>query len=549
MTHSAAPYGNGDSNKILLSPKHVLRQIKTTMKLTRISSVLAKIALAALCLAGAANALAAVDTTAATNVWPVMVRMDYNPVMNLKMQADGETLTGIEFNLTGTTKISDIASIDVYFGGNSVGKVGEKFGSAKVTGAPKVTVVGRKKLEHGANDIWVSVTMKKNADIEGKIVLAATGATVNARKQAIKGAKTEQRIGYAVAKAGDLKSKNYRIPAIARNPKTGTLIATFDIRYNHAGDLPANIDVGVSRSTDGGKTWSPVESVLSSKNMEVKKGIGDPGILVDDKTGKIWISALWAPQSGHPIWTSSTGTDSPQNCGQMVLISSDNDGKSWSKPINITSGIKRLQDSDTQDWGLVFQGPGAGICTKDGTLIFPSQIWGHKGKGVKGVLVYSKDGGKTWTSSKAMPWGGSESTCVQLKDGSIMLNVRQGSPGERIVATTKDMGETWKKFDGEKLRQPGNLCQAALLTADGKNLFFSNPNSGVRNHMTLKYSKDGGKTWSDGLLYDERRCAGYSTLAFTDAKNQRIGVLYEGSPDSQTLFFLSIPADEVRKAK
>ena len=284
--------------------------------------------------------------------------------------------------------------------------------------------------------------------------------------------------------------------------------------------------------------------------MEVKNGVGDPGILVNDKTGEIWISALWAPQSGHPIWKSAAGTDDPKRCGQMLLISSKDDGKSWSKrPLNITPGIKRLDDADTADWGCVFQGPGAGICTKDGTLIFPAQIWGPMGKGVWGVLVYSKDGGKTWTSSKKMPWGGSESTCVQLRDGSVMLNVRQGSAAARVVAVTKDLGETWEKFDGEALRQPGNLCQAALLTADGKNLYFSNPNSGRRDNMTLKYSKDGGKTWTKGLLYDERGCAGYSSIAFADDEDKTIGVLYEGAPNSQTLFFLSIPASDVRKAK
>lgn len=519
------------------------------MKFPKITSTLTKIALATLCFVGTCDALAAVKTEAHTDVWPVMVRMEYNPVMQLNMQSDGETLSGIEFDLTGTTKITDIAEITVYMGGDATGKVGQKFGSAKVTSSPKVTVTGKTKLAQGANELWVSVEMKKNADITGKLVLAATGAVINARKQGIKDAKTEQRIGYAVAKAGDLGSKHYRIPAIVRNPKTGTLIATFDIRYNHSGDLPANIDVGVSRSKDGGKTWTPVESVLSSKNMEVKKGIGDPGILVNDKTGEVWISALWAPQSGHPIWSSSTGTDKPDNCGQLVLISSTNDGKSWGKPINITPDIKRLKDADTKDWGLVFQGPGAGICTKDGTLIFPAQIWGHKGKGTWGVLVYSKDGGKTWTSSKKMPWGGSESTCVQLRDGSIMLNVRQGFPGERIVAVTKDLGENWTRFNGEKLRQPGNLCQAALLTHDGKNLYFSNPDSGRRDRMTLKHSKDGGKTWSKGLVYDIRKCAGYSTTAFVDDAGKRIGVLYEGAPDSKTIFFLSIPTDEIRKAK
>lgn len=534
------------------------------MQLNKIPSSLAKIALATLCLVGTCDALAAVNTTANTNVWPVMVRMDYNPVMCLNMQADGgETLTGIEFNLSGTTKIADIASIDVYFGGDSVGKIGEKFGSAKVTGAPKVTVTGRKQLANGKNDIWVSIQMKKNADIHGKILLAATGATVNSRKQAIKDAKTEQRIGYAIAKASDVNSKNYRIPAIVRNPKTGTLVATFDIRYNHAGDLPANIDVGVSRSEDGGKTWSPVEPVLSSKNMEVKKGVGDPGILVNDKTGEIWISALWAPESGHPIWSTKAGTVSPKECGQMLLIKSTNDGKSWSKPINITKDIKRLGDPDTKNWGLIFQGPGAGICTKDGTLIFPSQVWVRnadntktEGEGAsRGVLVYSKDGGKTWTSTKSSPFGGSESTCLEKKDGSIALNTRTNKGWGRTGSILKKLDskcewvidENLTRGSKGALRQPGG-CQAALL-AYGKDWYFSNPNAGNRSNMTLKHSANEGKTWNSGLLYDERACAGYSSTAFTDAKGERIGVIYEGVPNSQTLFFLSIPSEEVRKAK
>ena len=97
------------------------------------------------------------------------------------------------------------------------------------------------------------------------------------------------------------------------------------------------------------------------------------------------------------------------------------------------------------------------------------------------------------------------------------------------------------------LRQPGG-CQAALL-AYGKDWYFSNPNAGNRSNMTLKHSANEGKTWNSGLLYDERACAGYSSTAFTDAKGERIGVIYEGVPNSQTLFFLSIPSEEVRKAK
>lgn len=492
-----------------------------------------------------------------SGVWPVMVRMDYNPILQIKADVGTSTkpvcLEALKIDFAKTTHVGDIESVDVFVGGNDV-RPGKKFGSARPTKANEiVTVKSRKKfeLEQGkTNEIWISVRLKDKADIRGEIGAVASQMVIDGKAYVVNAVPAKQRIGYAVAKAGDFGSKNYRIPALARNPKTGTLIATFDIRYNHSGDLPANIDVGVSRSEDGGRTWSPVESVLSSKKMDVKNGVGDPGILVNDKTGEIWISALWAPQSGHPIWKSAAGTDDPKNCGQMLLISSKDDGKSWSKrPLNITPGIKRLDDADTADWGCVFQGPGAGICTKDGTLIFPAQIWGPMGKGAWGVLVYSKDGGKTWTSSKKMPWGGSESTCVQLRDGSVMLNVRQGSAAARVVAVTDDLGETWEKFDGGALRQPGNLCQAALLTADGKNLYFSNPNSGRRDNMTLKYSKDGGKTWTKGLLYDERGCAGYSSIAFADDEDKTIGVLYEGVPNSQTLFFLSIPASDVRKAK
>lgn len=532
------------------------------MNLRKIPSLLTKISVAAFIFAGTFDALAAVNAKPETNVWPVMARMDYNPVLKLALTSDGETLSGVQIDLTGTTKIRDVASVDVYFGGNSVGKAGEKFGSAKVTGAPKLTVSGKRKLS-GGEELWVSVQLKKDADITGKLALAVTGLTVNSRVQGVRDAKTEQRIGYCVAKPGDLGSKNYRIPALARNPKTGTLIATYDIRYNHAGDLPANIDVGVSRSTDGGKTWTPTTVAIAHKALGNGNGVGDPGILVNDANGEIWIAGLNAGKCGHPIWTSRAGTTDPANCSQMILVKSSDDGKTWSKPINITESVKRLGDPDTKNWGSLFQGPGAGICMKDGTLVFPAQVWIRnadnsktEGEGAsRGLLVYSKDGGKTWRSTKGSPFGGSESTCVEMKNGAIALNTRTNHGWGRTGSILKKLDSTTEWVIDENLargakgnlRQPGG-CQAALLS-NGKEWFFSNPNAGNRSRMTLKYSKDFGKTWSGGLLYDERQCAGYSSTAFTDEKGTRIGVLYEGTPNSQTLFFLSIPVEDVKKAK
>ena len=545
----------------MTTPKRVFSQF---------SSIAAMLALSVFSAASLDAAVAQSDVSLKSGVWPVMVRMDYNPILQIKVTPSSSSrpdkFEALKVDFSKTTSVSDIEAVEVFVGGSDVA-AGKLFGSAKPTKSnPILTIRGKKpvELDQGSeNNIWLSVRMKKNANINGKIAAVASQMLINGKPISVNSVPANQRIGYAVAKAGDLGSKNYRIPAIVRNPKTGTLIATFDIRYGHAGDLPANIDVGVSRSADGGQTWTPVKSVLTSKGMEVNKGVGDPGILVNNKTGEIWISALWAPESGHPIWTSRSGTTSTKDCGQMLLIKSSDDGKSWSKPINITESIKRLGDPDTAKWGLLFQGPGAGICTKDGTLVFPSQVWIRndantktEGEGAsQGVLVYSKDGGKTWTSTKSSPFGGSESTCVEKKDGSIVLNTRTNKGWGRTGSVLKKLNsecewvidENLTRGSKGALRQPGG-CQAALL-AYGKDWYFSNPNAGNRSNMTLKHSDDEGKTWNSGLLYDERGCAGYSTIAFNDNKNKTIGVLYEGTPNSQTLFFLSIPCEDVKKAK
>ena len=361
------------------------------------------------------------------------------------------------------------------------------------------------------------------------------------RKLMIEGAPV--RLGSIVTRPHQLitdanrKSKNFRIPGIVETD-TGALVAVFDNRFHHAGDLPADITVGVSISKDKGVTWSPIRTAIDYKDLPGGHGIGDPAILFDPVKKRLWIAALRAPKSGHPIWKSEKGTASPEKCGQFILAYSDNDGKTWSKPINITESVKRLKDADTAEWGLLFQGPGAGIAMTDGTLVFPAQIWGHMGKAPHhGVLVYSKDHGETWTSSKAMPWGGSESTVAQLPDGSLLLNTREGGgPATRITARTTDLGETWTKVETDKLRQPGNLCQAAYLMLNGK-LYFSNPDSGRRDTMTLRVSEDNGVTWPRKLVYDPRACAGYSSTCPVEGNS--IGIIYEGTSDYH--YFVRIP--------
>ncbi len=365
------------------------------------------------------------------------------------------------------------------------------------------------------------------------------------------------RVGTAVARPGQeiadrydglgfpRRSNCFRIPGLARTPK-GTLVAAFDIRYENSCDAPGDVTIGVSRSTDGGNTWSPIVTAIDYRGLPGGRGVCDPAILVDPANGRVWIMALREPSAGPAIVASASGTVSPDKCGQVYLVHSDDDGKTWSPVRNVTADLKRLGDPDTKDWGVIFEGPGAGFALKDGTLVFPAQCWGAKGEPFAdgaarhGLLFYSKDHGETWTSSKEMPFGGSESTGVQLADGSIWLNVREGSPDSRTSAVTRDLGETWEPCETTPLIQPENICQAAALAMNGK-IWFSNPKNRVtRRDMTLRASADGGKTWSEGLCYDPRPCWGYSSLAPVD--DDTIGVIYEGEGDY--LYFLAIPLDD-----
>lgn len=64
-----------------------------------------------------------------------------------------------------------------------------------------------------------------------------------------------------VRKQGDEGVHTYRIPALACS-NNGTLLAVFDLRHKNSGDLPADMDVGLARSIDQGKTWKKNQVIL-----------------------------------------------------------------------------------------------------------------------------------------------------------------------------------------------------------------------------------------------------------------------------------------------
>ena len=111
-------------------------------------------------------------------------------------------------------------------------------------------------------------------------------------------------MGVGVRKAGDDGSKAYRIPGLVTT-KSGTLLAVYDVRYNNSKDLQEHIDIGLSRSTDGGRTWEKMRRPIAFGERgglpQAQNGAGDPAILVDTETGDAWIASIWT-RIIRPSW-------------------------------------------------------------------------------------------------------------------------------------------------------------------------------------------------------------------------------------------------------
>ncbi|HEU5148833.1 MAG TPA: exo-alpha-sialidase [Chryseosolibacter sp.] len=405
------------------------------------------------------------------------------------------------------------------------------------------------KVEQGLTYAWVSVALKHNADIDSKLNLRVTSLNTDTGGLHLVDQDEEDgfafRTGIALRKAWDDSAHTYRIPGLITTDK-GTLIAVYDIRHKSSRDLPGNVDVGMSRSTDGGETWEPMKTIMDMGPPHENNGIGDPCILFDPATRTIWVAALWS-KGNRSIAGSEPGL-SPDSTGQFVLVSSKDDGLTWSQPYNITSQVKDPK------WHLYFQGPGSGIAMADGTLVFPSQFWDESKKpGMPhSSIIYSTDYGKTWRSGNGAKPNTTESQVVETTPGVLMLNMRDNRGKFRSIFTTKDFGETWLEHHTSQEALPDPVCMASIVKANVKTsagmkeiLFFSNvATSTARKNTTIKASLDLGESWPEQnqLLLDERRTYGYSSLARIDENT--IGLLYEGERD---LYFVRVPVNEIIK--
>lgn len=494
---------------------------------------------------------------------PILIDRQDNVLYYIRVNAsENETLDKMTLKLDDETNLDNIKSIKLYYSGTESAQRSSQIFyaptqylarnnpkntrsanpsySIKKSEVSKLTkdvvLDANQKLIPGINYFWISIEMKPQTSLLSKFESSITSIVVNGKDRSMTcdGEGIVRRMGIGVRYAGDDDVAAYRIPGMATSNK-GTLLAVYDVRRNDSNDLQEYVDVGISRSTDGGQSWEDMRIAMSFGEYGglplAQNGVGDPAILVDKKTGTIWVIAAWTHGMGNTrAWVGSQPGMDINHTAQLVLAKSDDDGKTWSKPINITSQLK------DPSWHFLLQGPGNGITMQDGTLVFASQYIGADRIPNAGI-IYSKDHGKTWHIHQHARTNTTEAQVAEIEPGILMLNMRDNRGGSRAVYTTNDLGKTWKEHPSSRTALIEPVCMASLINVKAKDnvlkkdiLLFSNPNStSARNNITIKASFDGGSTWevNNQILLDEEHGWGYSCLSMID--DETVGILYESS--------------------
>ncbi|MGM9478973.1 exo-alpha-sialidase [Pedobacter sp. GSP4] len=495
-----------------------------------------------------ATAIKGITITASSPVVPVLKGLEYNELLRLLIYIPaGEK--EISFK-----KISAKLNAN---GAQAIEKIDVYFTDQEPLFAPKNKLISinamalnmgfdlNLSLKPGMHYIWFCAKLKDNANVDSKIefhVNQVEGADAKKYPVLEEGQGYVKRLGIAVKKAGENGINTFRIPGIATTDK-GSLIAVYDVRYKNSGDLPGNIDVGLSRSVDGGLTWEAMKVIMDMGEPNENNGVGDPAVLFDPVTKKIWVAALWS-KGNRSIAGSKPGL-SEDVTGQLVLVSSDDDGLTWSAPKSITKTVK------DPAWNLFFNGPGSGIAMADGKLVFAAQYWDERAV-PHSTLVYSNDHGLSWKTEDGPKPNTTESQIIETTPGVLMLNMRDNRGSFRSVATTADMGKTWTEHHTSYNALQDPVCMASFIKANvnlnGKQkevVFFGNDNTQAnRYNLTIKASLDLGESWNrkNELLVDDRKFYGYSSLTKIDDKT--LGFFYEGVRD---LYFVRIPVSEIIK--
>ena len=500
----------------------------------------------------------AVTASLTQQVHPVLIRKPHNPLMRIKLDVpdDSTVIHAFTLTLTGSDNPEDIKSLQMFeTDRSSTFATTKPYAEPLQVSTPYIRFQERRVLNRGTYYFWVSCQIRATASLLNRVDVTCTSIETSQGKVVPidNSPHVRKRIGIALRRHTDAGVHTHRIPAITRT-RNGTLLCVYDLRRRKSRDLQEDIDIGLSRSTDGGQTWEPAKVIMDMGEYgnlpQEQNGCSDPGIIVDYQTGEIFVSAVWMyGKPGKHQWNED-GSEPGYEIGttaQFLMVRSKDDGQTWSPPENFTRQLKK------EDWWLFAPSPSQGINLMDGTLVMPSQGRDEKGLSFSN-LMFSRNHGKTWILSKPAPVESSECQAVQLPDGSIMLNMRtEGDIRYRSVYVTHDLGTTWIPHESNQNTLIEPNCNGSLIRLsyplNGQRtswLILANPHSQTaRDNHTIQVSLDNGRTWPRSVLLDVQRGNGYPNL--TRINDEQLGIVYEGS--QANLVFQKLSLQELIEGK
>ncbi|MFF3482839.1 exo-alpha-sialidase [Streptomyces sp. NPDC002701] len=323
----------------------------------------------------------------------------------------------------------------------------------------------------------------------------------------------------------------FRIPAVVRTNE-GTLLAFAEGRVNDCSDA-GDIDLVLKRSTDGGRTWGPLQVI----NEGAGDTHGNPAPVVDRETGRIVLAETY-----------NTGRTDGGNCAVPCdrtphLQHSDDDGLTWSRPRDLSDEIL---PAHWNSWYAT--GPVHGIQLTRGrhagrlVLGVNTETWdGSRVSANHAALVVSDDGGDHWrigaTDSYPTAADGtfrqkpSEMTVTERVDGTVLVSGREQDGtdlGHRTQAFSTDGGDSF----AAPFRALPDLytpqVQGSTLRLGNRILLACPADPDRRRTMMIRSSYDGGRTWDsvDRGTVVTTDWSGYSDLV--GISRDTAGLLYEG---------------------
>ncbi len=290
---------------------------------------------------------------------------------------------------------------------------------------------------------------------------------------------------------------------------------------DESGEGPGNYVVLVT-SGDDGKTWSGPKLVIDPPGAVRAY---DP-TLWHDPDGRLWL--FWA-QSNN-FWDGRSG---------VWCIVSENSGDGspkWSNPRRIGNGIMMNKPTvlSTGEWLL----PISVWPQKASTRTAPE--YRHDLPSESGANAWvTKDRGKTFSmlGQAIVPKRGyDEHMIVEQRDGGLWMLVRTAiGIGE---SRSTDRGKTWAPGWASDIPHVASRFFIRRLQS-GKLLLVKHnpPDKKTRSHLMAHLSNDDGKTWSTGLMIDER--AGVSYPDGVQAADGVIYLIYDYARQAEKQIFMA----------